>query len=144
MCVWIMTVMMMMMKIKDTHWPPDRVSALEDDSSKECRSESIQLQPLFLILHPGTPRSVIPIIILQTRLHTTHVCTFTTCHSKSTFKNKHSGLTWMLRRPLWGPSPTLKYEDDSNWSSETLRDSKPSGGQSGRLRQTNLTPIMSY
>lgn len=135
MCVWIMTVMMMM-KIRDTHWPPDRVSALEDDTSKECWSESIQLQPLFLILHPSTPRSVILIIILQTRLHTTHVCKFTTCHIKSTFKiflNKHT--TCMLRRPLWGPSPTLKYEDDSNWSSETFRDSKPSGGQSDRLRQ---------
>lgn len=76
---------MMIMMIKDTQWPPDRVSALEDDASKECRSTSIQLQPLFLIFHLSTPRPVILIIILQTRLQT-HVCKFISYYSESIFK----------------------------------------------------------
>lgn len=148
MCVWIMTVMMV--KLKDTHWPPDRVSALEDDSSKECWSESIQLQPLFLILHPSTPRSIILIIIFQTRLQkNTRMQIHNMPHQiylQNLLKQTHSGLTCMLRRPLWGPSPTLKYDEDSNWSSETFRDSKPNGGQSDRLRlrPTNVKLMNSY
>lgn len=54
----------------DTTWPPDGVSALQDDSSEQGEVDGVHLEPLVPILIQGTPSSVVHIPVFNARLKT--------------------------------------------------------------------------
>lgn len=54
----------------DTTWPPDGVSALQDDSSEEGEVDGVHLEPLVPVLIHGTPGSIVHIPVFNARLKT--------------------------------------------------------------------------
>lgn len=54
----------------DTTWPPDGVSALQDDPSEQREVEGIHLQPLVRVLVLGTPGAIIQVAVFDAWLKT--------------------------------------------------------------------------